>query len=637
MMMPELRGLRQDIHPSKTEAGDAISAIIIAISMIASHCKKLQYQRKIVLVTNGRGKMDDDDLSAITGKVREDNIQLTVLGVDFDDPDYGYKEEDKDLVKASNEAMLKTLTEECNGSFGTVAQAIGELGVPRMKEVRPVHSFKGFLTLGNAEEYSTAMHIPVERYPRTMVQRPPAASNFVIRSDLAPGESTQSTATLIGDDGAGIGDLAAVKNARTYQVVDEDAPGGKRDVERDELAKGYEYGRTAVHISESDQNVTTYETSSGMDVIGFVTKEQFERFMEMSRTNVIIAQKTDDKASMALSSFIHALYETDSYAIARLVAKENKQPLIVLLVPSIESDFECLYDVELPFSEDIRSYRFLPLDRVITVAGKTLTQHRNLPSATLQRAMSDLVDHMDLSNYGQDDEGNPSEYMPIDDTFSPVLHRINQVIKHRAVHSDVEIPPPYEILTRYSKPPEELVSKAQPYLDKMLAVADVKKVPPKVRSRKYRRDVPKPLSGLDVAALLNTTERRQRISPQNAVPEFKQLLANADNLETIQDACTQLSAIIFDVIRHSVGDSGYARALEAIRVMREETVELEEPKAFNDFVKDLKSKILSGELGGERREMWWLVRVNKVGLIQKRECHPSDVSEEEAKAFMSAK
>jgi len=125
----------------------------------------------------------------------------------------------------------------------------------------------------------------------------------------------------------------------------------------------------------------------------------------MSKTNVIIAQKTNEKASMALSSFIHALYELDSYAVARFVAKENSKPLIVLLAPSIESDYECLIDVELPFAEDVRSYRFPPLDKVVTVSGKTLYQHRNLPNTDLMQAMSDYVDHMDLSTLGTDDEG----------------------------------------------------------------------------------------------------------------------------------------------------------------------------------------------------------------------------------------
>lgn len=125
----------------------------------------------------------------------------------------------------------------------------------------------------------------------------------------------------------------------------------------------------------------------------------------MSKSNVIIAQKTNDKASMALSSFIHAMYELDSYAVARFTAKENSKPLILLLVPSIESEYECLIDVELPFAEDIRPYRFPPLDRVVTMSGKVLNQHRNLPSTNLIQAMSDYVDHMDLSSFGKDDEG----------------------------------------------------------------------------------------------------------------------------------------------------------------------------------------------------------------------------------------
>ena len=204
---------------------------------------------------------------------------------------------------------------------------------------------------------------------------------------------TQSSTTLEGDetlqstnDG-----LAAVKTARTYQVDDEAAPGGKRDVDRDELSKGYEYGRTAVHISESDQNVTNYETKAGMDLIGFVDKNQYERYLDMSRSALIVAQKTNDKASMALSSLIHALYELESYAVARFVSKDNKEPKILLLAPNIEPDFECLYDVELPFAEDLRSYRFPPLDRVVTVSGKVLKVHRTLPTDDLQDAMNAYV------------------------------------------------------------------------------------------------------------------------------------------------------------------------------------------------------------------------------------------------------
>ena len=59
------------------------------------------------------------------------------------------------------------------------------------------------------------------------------------------------------------------KPGRKYEVSDPDAEGGKRLVTVDELAKGYEYGRTAVHISELEFNITQFEDKAGLEIIGF--------------------------------------------------------------------------------------------------------------------------------------------------------------------------------------------------------------------------------------------------------------------------------------------------------------------------------------------------------------------------------
>ena len=65
--------------------------------------------------------------------------------------------------------------------------------------------------------------------------------------------------------------------------------------------------------------------------------------------------------------------------------------------------------------------------------------------------------------------------MPITDTYSPVLHRIDQAVRWRAVHPNEPIPPVYDILTKYSKPPEQLVAKAKRQLEKLVVAADIKK------------------------------------------------------------------------------------------------------------------------------------------------------------------
>lgn len=69
----------------------------------------------------------------------------------------------------------------------------------------------------------------------------------------------------------------------------------------------------------------------------------------------------------------------------------------------------------------------------------------------------------------------PTEYAPIDDTFSPVLHRINQCIRHRAIHPDAPLPPVPEALTKYSHPPAALVEKSRRDLEKLVAACNVKK------------------------------------------------------------------------------------------------------------------------------------------------------------------
>jgi ATP-dependent DNA helicase 2 subunit 2 len=79
MKMGHLKELQECIKVNETEAGDAFSAIIVAVDMISQFTKKLKYIRKIVLVTNARGPMDDDESEELVKKMNGDNIQLVVV------------------------------------------------------------------------------------------------------------------------------------------------------------------------------------------------------------------------------------------------------------------------------------------------------------------------------------------------------------------------------------------------------------------------------------------------------------------------------------------------------------------------------------------------------------------------------
>lgn len=67
------------------------------------------------------------------------------------------------------------------------------------------------------------------------------------------------------------------------------------------------------------------------------------------------------------------------------------------------------------------------------------------------------------------------EGLPIEHSFSPLLHRIEAAVRWRAVHPDDPVPEVSEQLTRFSHPDENLVNKSKKQLEKLISVADVKK------------------------------------------------------------------------------------------------------------------------------------------------------------------
>ena len=93
-----------------------VSALAVAVQLMDSATqnkvgKPLKYDRRIIIVTDGRGEMDDGDLDDIAIKIKdvEAPIEIVLLGVDFDDPDYGYKEENKDAAKVICALRLRRL------------------------------------------------------------------------------------------------------------------------------------------------------------------------------------------------------------------------------------------------------------------------------------------------------------------------------------------------------------------------------------------------------------------------------------------------------------------------------------------------------------------------------------------------
>lgn len=121
----------------------------------------------------------------------------------------------------------------------------------------------------------------------------------------------------------------------------------------------------------------------------------------------------------------------------------------------------------------------------------------------------------------------------------------------------------------------------------------------------------------------------------NAIPKFKQMLESVGDVDEIPEIAKQMAEIVRELIKNSPGDQSYGQALEHLRVMREELIEYEEPAAYNNIIRDLKSKLLnrqlSGKLGSDGRDFWFeIMRGKRLGLIDNKTHPASEVSEKEA-------
>lgn len=77
--LPQLNLLREVLLPSDTIEGDAMSAILVAAEMMVAFTKTNKWARRIHLITDGQGPMDEDDVEEIAGRVNDIGIELTVL------------------------------------------------------------------------------------------------------------------------------------------------------------------------------------------------------------------------------------------------------------------------------------------------------------------------------------------------------------------------------------------------------------------------------------------------------------------------------------------------------------------------------------------------------------------------------
>ncbi|KAJ3269014.1 ATP-dependent DNA helicase II subunit 2 [Terramyces sp. JEL0728] len=371
-----------------TKDGDIMDALIVAVQMIAKHTvsektgKPLKYDKKIYIFTNGEAHVDQDGSELVTGKLDEQQIKLSLCGFDFHDTD--------------TQKFLQSLTNRNDESLGTLALIVGVyfesqdaldlINQQTTRQVKPTTTFRGSLVLGDPENITTSLRIPIWVYNKTSVLAVPTAKK-------------QSKPGLELGDGR-IETIISLKSIK-----------GEKDEEM-ERVKSFRYGKHLVPFTEQDEQNAQLETFKSLSVITFVPKTKIKREHYMG--NVLAVIKDPTSANVQLDSIVEACKLNNTVGIARYVRTDRSGVKVCALIPNKKGYF---YMIQLPYQNDIYHFNF-----------------STLPPPKQDSTIQELIDNFIDSN-GQ-------ELMP-KEVYNPVYQRMIDSIINRAMGKPIPTLSPF--------------------------------------------------------------------------------------------------------------------------------------------------------------------------------------------------
>ena len=115
-------------------------------------------------------------------------------------------------------------------------------------------------------------------------------------------------------------------------------------IEKEELVRGYKYGASFAPAPEG--GFPKLKTQKGMDICGFFSRKNFRRELSMGEVYYVWAGPENPMSQVALSSIVQAMYEKGVMAIARWVSRDNMDPKMGVLYPSVFDEVDCFLWVQ---------------------------------------------------------------------------------------------------------------------------------------------------------------------------------------------------------------------------------------------------------------------------------------------------
>lgn len=597
---PELLEQIENINCDKENFGDIFQCIESAIEKFQKKYKKLKWNKKIFLITDGESlsQFDEERIEFLAEKIDKNEIKINIICIDFFN-ELDNDEEDDENIQMSNETknqqktkkLLKFLEQKTkNIKIFTSNQANYIYHQFKKKKISPVTKFRGPLII------SPELSIDVMIYTKTTQTNLPSLKKY---SKVTPFSEDPNVGTVI--------------NERVYYIHDDPE---KNPIDKEFMAKAYYYGNSLVPVGQTDEIRFKNEEPKCLKTIGFTDAFRVPRHYYMSGVDLLIPNPASEEDILALQSLVNEMLKMNKVLIARFVYRQNSDPKLVVLTPHQSKRGPVFYLNVLPTVEDIRDFQFSSLDQC---------------SVQQEEVVSKFIDSLDL-------EQNGEELLKPNETYNPVLQYFYQCLEAKALDKSENFPPLDEAIASYLIPNKKLFenNKYASFLHKMFKIKEKDQIDDKKKRIFWKEIIQNELDTtvtqqrIEEKLNANKPEDKTSISAVTPIEDFKEMVGNKKVDYTVK-AMNLMNDMVIKFIRDSFKGSYFVKAIECIKVLRQTAIDEDEVDLFNDFLNELK-KLFPKE---KFLNFWILFADNKITLISEDENEKSKFTETQAQNWLN--
>lgn len=383
-----------------------IRALFYSIDIMDKFVLKKKIKRNVVIVTNSRKEpeLDEDYIAGLAEHIMRFEIDLTLIGVDFDEQDA-----DQEHV-ALWRKLFRSLPTSCQILTGE--EALHKIDNPPVRVVNPTPVFRGPFRIGadlNNESFDSRNDVSCISFETEAFKAVMASKNeYPMKTYGKAGEDIFQVEPSIDYT------IRHYKEDPQKDPESDDNEEGEEDeenldyetelIDKSKIKKSYKYGQNSVTLPEELERLMPLPKKQphGIDLRGVVSSKHLPKAYLTGESLYLVPAKNSERDAYSMYALVDALSDLESYGIARYISREKSDPLMVVLIPcfvardgslkrkdvgSSKENVRCLLMCRLPFFEDLK----------IPVLPSLLKMSNDSSETQVQDLMDDLVQSWDIT------------------------------------------------------------------------------------------------------------------------------------------------------------------------------------------------------------------------------------------------